>query len=294
VKGLGTDDKTLSTILATRTREQLIQVATVFQHKVGKSLESWIIGDTSGHYQDLLLALIKPAVDYDATLVHDAIKGLGTDDDQLIEVICTRNNQEIKDMKAAYKRLFNTDLEKDVADDTSFNYKGLLLAQLRGERTESPTVNIEEVKKDAAALYKAGEGRLGTDEKTFIEILTRRSFPHLHMVAEQYVIITGHSLETAITKETSGDFKKAMIIMITPKEEYFADAIHKAVEGLGTNNHKLIRILSYISNSKALCSAVNNVYTHKYKHNIANDVGEDTSGWFKKTALELLISRTSL
>jgi len=95
MKGLGTNDKVLSDIVATRTRDQLQEIKRVFEHKYGKTLESWVKGETSGHYEDLLISLLTPKDQLDATLVHDAIKGLGTNDDQLIEVLCTRNNAEL-------------------------------------------------------------------------------------------------------------------------------------------------------------------------------------------------------
>jgi len=107
-------------------------------------------------------------------------------------------------------------------------------------------------------------------------------------------MITGHALEKGISKETSGDFKKAMIALITPRDEFYAESIHKAIAGLGTNDHKLIRILSYISTNKATCQAVNNFYTHRFKVNIAHDVAGDTSHWYRKTAEILLINRTAL
>jgi len=294
MKGIGTNDQVLSSIISTRTRDQLIEVSKAFQQKYGKTLASFIKGDTSGHYQDLLLSLIVPIADYNAELVHDAIAGLGTNDDQLIEVLCTRNNQEIKDMKVAYQRLYSKPIETDVAGDTSFNYKELLLAILRAERPESATVNIEQVKQDAQTLHKAGEGRLGTDEKVFVEILSKRSFPHLHMVNQQYANLTGHSLELAIAREASGNFKKALTIILTPRDEYFAEGIRAATDGVGTNDKKLVRIISYLSSNKEAMKAANNYFTHKYKHNLANAIGGDTSGWYKKTAIAVLANRTAL
>lgn len=65
-------------------------------------------------------------------------------------------------MKAAYSRLYGKDMEKDVADDTSGDYRNLLMAILRADRPETQPVNVEEAKKDAQTLYQAGEGRMGT------------------------------------------------------------------------------------------------------------------------------------
>jgi len=294
MKGLGTDDKVLSNIVATRTRDQLQAVKACFQQKYGKTLASFIKGDTSGQYEDILLALVEDKFDYDAQLVHHAIKGLGTNDDELIEVLCTRSNAEIIGMKQSYQKLYKVDMEKDVSGDTSGDYKNLLLAILRAERNEAAPANIEEAKKDAKALYDAGEGKIGTNEKVFIDILTKRSFPHLFAVNQCYSQLTGHSLESGISKETSFNFKSALITLITPREEFFAKQIFDAVDGAGTKDQKLIRNLSYLSNHKALFQATNAAYMKKRKHNISNDVGGDTSGWYNKTCLAMINNRVNL
>lgn len=51
------------------------------------------------------------------------------------------------------------------------------------------------VEKDAKALYKAGERRLGTDEKVFIEIFSERSSAHLAAVSSAYNSMYGNSLK---------------------------------------------------------------------------------------------------
>lgn len=62
--------------------------------------------------------------------------------------------------------------------------------------------------KDANELYKAGEGKLGTNESEFIRILCSRSFDHLNMVAHEYSRLSKNSLEKAIQKEMSGNLEK--------------------------------------------------------------------------------------
>ncbi|KAI5563090.1 hypothetical protein POPTR_015G107600v4 [Populus trichocarpa] len=64
--------------------------------------------------------------------------------------------------------------------------------------------------KDAKALYKAGEKRLGTDEKTFIRVFSERSAAHLAAVDSAYHNMYGNSLKKAIKKETSGHFEHAL------------------------------------------------------------------------------------
>lgn len=71
----------------------------------------------------------------------------------------------------------------------------LLLAYVRTPRYEGPEVDRSMVERDAKALYKAGEKRLGTDEKTFIQIFSERSRAHLAAVSHAYRDIYGNSLE---------------------------------------------------------------------------------------------------
>ena len=51
-----------------------------------------------------MLALLEPKAVYDAKCLRRAMKGLGTDEAVLIEILCTRTNAEIKEIVATYKK----------------------------------------------------------------------------------------------------------------------------------------------------------------------------------------------
>jgi hypothetical protein len=51
------------------------------------------------------------------------------------------------------------------------------------------------VEEDAKQIYKAGEKRIGTDEKTFIRIFSERSTTHLAAVNSAYKTSFGNTLE---------------------------------------------------------------------------------------------------
>jgi hypothetical protein len=81
---------------------------------------------------------------------------------------------------------------------------------------------------------------------------------------------------------------------VTPRDEYFANRIRDSIKGAGTKDHQLIRNISYISNSVALCKAVNTFYAHQYKNGVAVDIAGDTSGNYCKVAVAAFKHRTAL
>ncbi len=70
-------------------------------------------GDTSGNFKKLLKALHTPAVEYDCEEIRKAVKGLGTDDSVLIEILATRSYKRLREMIALYpdRKFFTTFLE---------------------------------------------------------------------------------------------------------------------------------------------------------------------------------------
>lgn len=71
----------------------------------------------------------------------------------------------------------------------------MLVAYISVPRYEGPEYDQAMVQKDAELLYKAGEKKLGTDEKVFIQIFSERSRAHLVAVGSAYQSLYGHSLE---------------------------------------------------------------------------------------------------
>ncbi len=61
--------------------------------------------------------------EYLAGLVHAAIAGLGTNEDLLIEVICTKNDDELKNIAAAFKKRYGKDMVTEILDDLSGDLK---------------------------------------------------------------------------------------------------------------------------------------------------------------------------
>ena len=55
--------------------------------------------ELSHNFEDAVVALFQPTVDFDAWCLHDAMSGAGTTESTLIEIMCSRSNDEIKAIK---------------------------------------------------------------------------------------------------------------------------------------------------------------------------------------------------
>lgn len=60
--------------------------------------------ELSGNFEDLILALMTPTVEYQAKEIHHALSGIGTNEQTLVELMCSATNHEIHNMRAAYER----------------------------------------------------------------------------------------------------------------------------------------------------------------------------------------------
>uniref|UniRef100_A0A672HD93 Annexin n=1 Tax=Salarias fasciatus TaxID=181472 RepID=A0A672HD93_SALFA len=244
--------------------------------------------ELSGDFRKLVMAMLKTPAEFDAYELNSAIKGAGTDEACLIEILSSRSNAEIKEINRIYKTEYKKKLEDAISGDTSGHFRRLLISLSQGNRDERETVDISLAKQDAQALYAAGENKLGTDESKFNAILCARSKPHLRAVFLEYQKMCGRDIEKSIIREMSGDLESGMVAVVkciknTPG--YFAERLHKAMKGAGTKDRTLIRIM--VSRSEVDMLDIRQEYVKNYGKSLYTDISGDTSGDYKKLLLKL-------
>ena len=288
MKGAGTDEDTIIKIIANRNNTQRQQLKSYYNQKYNRDLIFDLKSDLSGKFEDAVLALFDDPYIYDAKSLHKAMEGLGTDEDTCIEILCTRPNWYIKNIMTAYKNLYGADLIKDVKSDFSGNLQKLLVAILNCTRSENTKPNQQTIEQYSQQLIKGGIKRLGTDEKLFIDILTKCSTQELQLLAQIYEKQAGESLLKSIDKEFSGNLKKTLKTIIyanTTPSEYFASRVYEAVKGAGTKDKLLMRIL--ITRDEVDMPQIKECYKKLYGKDMVQAVKDDTTGDYKKLLVEL-------
>jgi len=285
MKGFGTNEKQLISVLGKYPPLQMNQIIKGYKSNYGKKLIDDVRSETSGNFGKLCCALSMSIAEFDVKCLHDALAGVGTDDDCLMEILVGRTNSDINALRAEYKRQYGKDIESDVKSDTSGYVRRLYTVLLQGNRDETNVAR--DATADAEALYKAGEGKLGTDEMTFISILCNRPDSHLRNVFDIYQQKHGHTFEKAISKEFSGDIKKVLtnlVASIRNKSEYIATLFEKSMKGMGTDDDKLIRLVVR-HRAPYVITPIKQAYQTKYGKSLAKRIKGDTSGDYQRLLL---------
>ncbi|XP_060133626.1 annexin A13 isoform X3 [Zootoca vivipara] len=254
-KGMGTDEKVIIEILSNRSSDQRQQMKQKYQAIYGKDLGEVLKGELSGDFEKTALALLDQPCDYEARQLRKAIKGVGTDETVLIEILCTRVNQQILAIKSAYQRIFDRDLESDVKSDTSGSVRKILLSVLKASRDQGMETNENLAQKDAKDLYE----------------------------------LTGKDIEDAIKSETSGDLEKAYLTLVRCARDcqaYFATRLYESMKGAGTDEETLIRIL--VTRAEIDLQTIKERFQQMYSRSLAEAIRSETSGDFRKLLLSLL------
>ena len=280
--------ETIIEISTSHTNSQRLKIREEYKNQFGIDLIEDLKSELSGHLKDTLISMYYHPIDFDCLSLRSAMKGLGTDEDALIEIIGTRPNFILKKIIERFPKLIEgRDLISDVKGDTSGPFRKLLVSILQTERSDNIEPNIEECNKIANELYEAGIKKLGTDDSVFHKIFTTKSPLEISYISKAYHKITGHTILQAISNEFSGDIKKlliALVYSIISPSEFLATKINKAIKGI-TNDKLIIRIL--VSRCEIDIKYIKLFYKQLYKKDMIEDIKANTSGDYQKLLIKL-------
>ncbi|XP_014833280.1 PREDICTED: annexin A2-like [Poecilia mexicana] len=289
IKTKGVDEQTIIDILTRRSAEQRREIAFEYERIAKKDLSVALKGALSGSLEALLLGLMKSTAQYDASELKASMKGLGTDEETLIELVCSRNNEELAEIKKAYREMFKKELEKDISGDTSGNFAKLLLALVQTRRDEpSNVVDYQKIDDDARVLYEAGVKRKGTDVGSWISIMSQRSIPHLQKVFERYKSYSPYDMKESIKKEVKGDLEKSFLTLVECFENrqlYFANKLYEAMKSKGAKEKVVTRIL--VSRCEVDLMRIRTEFKRQHKKSLYQTIAEHTKGDYQKALLSL-------
>ena len=288
MEGFGTDEATLIKVIANRTGRQRQQIKAQYKATYGRDLIEDIKKECHGKLEEAFVALFKDPVEYDVDALREGMKGLGTNEDTLIEIIASRSPQQLLAIKNLYKQKYNRDLEDDIKKETHGTLEHILITLLQGKRSVNTNPDQNACAAIAKEILNAGEAKLGTDESVFNKYFGSLSPYELCCVAQHYHKLTGHTILEAIEKEFVGDSKKAfksIVYATLSPSEYFATRVHDALKGLGTKDHLLMRVL--ITRDEIDMPQIKQYYKQLYGKDMVEAIKSEISGDYEKLMVEL-------
>ncbi|KAK3508673.1 hypothetical protein QTP70_003315 [Hemibagrus guttatus] len=291
----GVDENAITEILARRTNAQRQEIKVAFQQETGKDLVRTLDSVLKSHYKHAALALLRTPAQHDAHELKQALKGLGTKENVLNEILGTRSNQEIRLLKTAFKDAFGEELEHDIQGDTHGTFQTALLALCKATRNEDRDIDDGLAKSAAKSLFEAGEKRFGTVSSVFIDILTSRGDAQLCKIFKQYEKLSTKGFAQVLMSELSGDTEDCLMTLVKAawnKPAYFAERLHLAMKGLGADCGTLIRII--VSRSEVDLQKILQEYKRMYGKPLQQDILAETKGDHEKILLVLCGEQTGV
>ncbi|XP_028255043.1 annexin A2 [Parambassis ranga] len=201
------DTLNLVRILTNRSNAQRQVIAKTFEELTKKDLEAALKKALSGDLESVLVELLMPPMQYEALRLQQAMAGLGTDEETLMEILSTRSGTQLKEISAAYKQLYKKDLEKEVKGETSGDFAKLVVALLNKEN------GFGVIQRDVESLAASLNGKKA-DATPWINILTSRDSDHLNKVFMGLELQSGQMVNELVEKRFSGDFRLGLKVLV--------------------------------------------------------------------------------
>ena len=126
MKGMGTDEDSIIQKTATRSNKDRLAIKQAYKAAFGRDLLEDFKSELSGDFLKVVKGMWMSPVEFDVTEIQLAVKGAGTDEDTLSEIVGSRSNFRLKEIKTLYKEKYAEGLEARVKSETSGDYGKLL------------------------------------------------------------------------------------------------------------------------------------------------------------------------
>ncbi|RZF34343.1 hypothetical protein LSTR_LSTR008882 [Laodelphax striatellus] len=150
----------------------------------------------------------------DAVALSEAIIGLGTNDRVVVDIIAHRTQNQRKQIREAYAKLYQKDLIEDLKADLSGNYGNVIIALMRDPHEFQ-----------AKELHRALTSILSSDDHVVGSILATITKPDILALKHAYGLLYNVSLDADILQYSEGDFKSFLYkIVASPQDKIRKDS----------------------------------------------------------------------
>lgn len=292
MKGMGTDEAALIRVLSHISPLEIPALKQAYQSRHHRILEADVEKEVSGYFELCLLSILRGPLQQDVWSLNKALKGVGTNEELLNEILIGRSNADMNAIKQTYQRTYRRSLEQDVKDDLSMKTERMFLMILSASRQEdSAPVTPQSIDSDVSEIHRATEAKVGAEALTVCSILSNRSDGQIRAIAQAYEHRYRRSLEKVIQSDFSGHMEQALVQMVRcGADRAMCDAINleHAMAGAGTKDEMLINRVVRVHWNPQHAANVKGAYKVRYGRDLISKIKSETSGDYEKCLVAML------
>ena len=217
IEGLGTNEDTLIEIIGTRPSWMLKIIKEEYKKNYKIDLENDVIDDTSGFFKNLLVCLLQcnrnenknPDIEKCKKIVEELYnsekKKLVTDEKIIINYFGNCSGSELMTIAREYHRESGNSLMKDIEKGFSGDIRKLIQTII--------FANISPSEYFATRINEAIKG-FGTNAKILTRVVVTRNEIDMNIIKEYYKLLFNKNLIDDIKSDTSGEYRKLLILLI--------------------------------------------------------------------------------
>jgi annexin A7/11 len=286
MKGFGTDEKTLINVLSKKDPIQINTIRTQYNQRLMKSLITDLEKETSGYFEKGLVQIARGPLTGDCYTVYTAMKGLGTKEAALDDVLVGRSNADMNAIKAEYQRLFKKSMESDLQGDLSADTLKMymMIASARRQEDSAP-VNPQAIEHDVTQLQSHMGSVLTKNNPAVCDLLLTRNDAQIRAIAQSYQHRFHSTLESKIKSMFSGHMEDALVLLIgravdRPTAE--AVRLEESMAGLGTKDELLVQRVVRCHWDQNFMRTVGDAYKRKYGKSLVKRIQGETRGDYER------------
>tara|TARA_R110002003_G_scaffold562_3_gene20426 strand:- start:11459 stop:12376 length:918 start_codon:yes stop_codon:yes gene_type:complete len=286
MKGFGTDEKALIAVMAKKDPLQMETIRTQYDQRLLRSLISDLEKETSGYFAKGLVEIARGPLVSDCYNLMEAMKGLGTKEVILDDVLIGRSNADLTAIKEKYHQLFHRTLEADLKSDLSAATEQMYMMIVAARRAEdSHPVVPHEIDQAVTELQTAMGGFVGKNTAQVCGLLTSKNDAQLKAIAQAYQQRFHKSLDAQIKASFSGHMEDALRLLVARavnRAEAEAVRLEDAMAGLGTKDNLLVQRVVRCHWNAQFMAAVSGEYKRLYKKDLVRRIEGETRGDYEK------------
>jgi len=231
MKGFGTDEQAIIKILIYGSHSQRLSIVKYFKEENNRELLEELKEELGEKFDDLTYALITSTAEYFSYEFNSLLAAENVDERALIEIVCTRSSDEIKDIINQYPKSYEQSLVGHIGNSTpARRLVSAIVNGINDGQTAAEVIQAETSDELKAVVAIAAEciqnpieffakslndALVGeVNHKILTRILSTRSEIDLADIKKAYESAFNRKLGNDVKSKVSGDYKLALSALI--------------------------------------------------------------------------------